>query len=160
MWQSPPFKISQPEQATCHNPCTNKLSNGRVPRHHLHLQNRNPNFPPHRTTIFSPPSSIDAATVRSKTWTVGSTNLHHRAFVAGKWQLQPSFTTTSICETLILREGEGCHVSASQWTLKWSKLVNTGQLVKVSSQLWSKLQKWLNKRGRIVNLAEIKLLIN
>jgi len=51
-------------------------------------------------------------------------------------------------------------VSASQWTLKWSKLVNTGQLVKVNSQLWSKLQKWLNKRGIIVNLAKIKLLIN
>jgi len=31
------------------------------------------------------------------------------------------------------------------------QLVNTGQLVKVSSQLWSKLQKWLNKRGRIGN---------
>jgi len=45
MWQSPPFKISQQEQATCHNPCTNKLSNGRLPCHHLHLQNRNPNFP-------------------------------------------------------------------------------------------------------------------
>ena len=29
------------------------------------------------------------------------------------------------------------------------QLVNSGQLVKVSSQLWSKLQKWLNKRCRI-----------
>jgi len=27
------------------NPCTNKLSNRRLSRHHLHLQNRNPNFP-------------------------------------------------------------------------------------------------------------------
>jgi len=31
------------------------------------------------------------------------------------------------------------------------QLVNTGQLVKASSQLWSKLQKWLNKRGVIGN---------
>jgi len=29
----------------CHYPCTSKLSNGRLPRHHLQLQNRNPNFP-------------------------------------------------------------------------------------------------------------------
>jgi len=41
-----------------------------------------------------------------------------------------------------------------------SQLVNTGQMVKVSNQLWSKLQKWLNKRGRIGNWTEIKLLIN
>jgi len=40
------------------------------------------------------------------------------------------------------------------------QLVNTGQLVKVSSQLWSKLQKWLNKRGKIGNWTGIKLLIN
>jgi len=40
------------------------------------------------------------------------------------------------------------------------QLVNTGELVKVSSQLWSKLQKWLNKRGKIGNWTEIKLLIN
>jgi len=38
------------------------------------------------------------------------------------------------------------------------QLVNSGQLVKVSSQLWSKLQKWLNKRGRIGNWTGIKLL--
>jgi len=40
------------------------------------------------------------------------------------------------------------------------QLVNTGQLVKVNSQLWSKLQKWLNKRGKIGNWIGIKLLIN
>jgi len=40
------------------------------------------------------------------------------------------------------------------------QLVNTGQLVKASNQLWSKLQKWLNKKGRIGNLTKIKLLIN
>jgi len=40
------------------------------------------------------------------------------------------------------------------------QLVNIGQLVKASSQLWSKLQKWLNKRGRIGNWTKIKLLIN
>jgi len=39
------------------------------------------------------------------------------------------------------------------------QLVNTGQLVKASSQLWSKLQKWLNRRGRIGNWTEIKFLI-
>jgi len=41
-----------------------------------------------------------------------------------------------------------------------SQLVNYGQMVKVSSQLWSKLQKWLNKRGKIENWTGIKLLIN
>jgi len=51
-------------------------------------------------------------------------------------------------------------VAVSQWTLKWSKLVNSGQLVKVSSQLWSKLQIWLNEKGRIENWTGIKLLIN
>jgi len=57
---------------------------------------------------------------------------------------------TSICETPILREGEGCHVSASDRQ-------STGQtLVK----LRSKLQKWLNKRGRIGNWTGINLLIN
>jgi len=40
------------------------------------------------------------------------------------------------------------------------QLVNTGQLVKASSQLWSKLQKWLNKRGKIGNWTKIMLLIN
>jgi len=46
------------------------------------------------------------------------------------------------------------HVSGCYWT------VNTGQLVKANSQLWSKVQKWLNKRGRIGNWTEIKLIIN
>jgi len=35
MWQSPPFKISQPEQATCHNPPLTKLTSQILPRHHL-----------------------------------------------------------------------------------------------------------------------------
>jgi len=35
-----------------------------------------------------------------------------------------------------------------------------GQLVKANSQLWSKVQKWLNNRGRIGNWTEIKLIIN
>jgi len=40
------------------------------------------------------------------------------------------------------------------------QLANIGQMVKVNSQLWSKLQKWLNKRDKIGNWTEIKLLIN
>jgi len=35
MWQSPLFKISQPEQATCHNPPLTKLTTQILPRHHL-----------------------------------------------------------------------------------------------------------------------------
>jgi len=35
MWQSLPFKISQPEQATCHNPPLTKLTSQILPRHHL-----------------------------------------------------------------------------------------------------------------------------
>jgi len=54
-------------------------------------------------------------------------------------------------------ESVHCHVSASDRTVK---LVNSGKLVKVSSQLWSKLQIWLNERGRIGNWTGIKLLIN
>ena len=42
MWQSPPLKISQPEQATCHNPTLTKLTNQILPRHHLHLPKQKP----------------------------------------------------------------------------------------------------------------------
>jgi len=35
MWQSAPFKIGQPEQATCHNPPLTKLTSQILPRHHL-----------------------------------------------------------------------------------------------------------------------------
>ncbi|QCD78497.1 hypothetical protein DEO72_LG1g2130 [Vigna unguiculata] len=35
MWQCPPFKISQPEQATCHNPPLTKLTSQILPHHHL-----------------------------------------------------------------------------------------------------------------------------
>jgi len=59
-------------------------------------------------------------------------------------------------ETLVWKESAFCHVSACYWTIQLS----TGQLVKVNSQVWSKLQKWLNKRGRIRNWTGIKLLIN
>jgi len=52
-------------------------------------------------------------------------------------------------------------IAQSNWQI-WStgQLVNSGQLVKVSSQHWSKLQIWLNERGRIGNLTAIMLLIN
>jgi len=56
-----------------------------------------------------------------------------------------------------------CHVSASDRTVKLvnsGQLDNSGQLVKVSSQIWSKLQILLNERGRIGNWTGIKLLIN
>jgi len=64
MWQSPPFKISQPEQDTCHNPPLTKLTNQILPRHHLlHLTHETltlifllsfqpPQPPPH---LFMPP---------------------------------------------------------------------------------------------------------
>jgi len=54
-----------------------------------------------------------------------------------------------------------CHVSASDRTVKLvnsGQLDNSGQLVKVSSQIWSKLQILLNERGRIGNWTGIKLL--
>ena len=35
MWQSLPFKISQPEKATCRNPPLTKLTSQILPRHHL-----------------------------------------------------------------------------------------------------------------------------
>jgi len=35
MWQSPPLKISQPEQATCRNPPLTQLTTQILPRHHL-----------------------------------------------------------------------------------------------------------------------------
>ncbi|QCD83012.1 hypothetical protein DEO72_LG2g3354 [Vigna unguiculata] len=53
------LKLANQNKPHGNNPCTNKLSNGRLPRHHLHLQNRNPNFPltlvasgHHSSTIF------------------------------------------------------------------------------------------------------------
>jgi len=49
-------------------------------------------------------------------------------------------------------------IGQSNWST--GQLVNSGQLVKVSSQLWSKLQIWLKERGRIGNWTAIKLLIN
>jgi len=52
MWQSPPFKISQQEQATCHNPPLTKLTSQILPRHHLlHLTHET------LTLIFSTPTS-------------------------------------------------------------------------------------------------------
>ena len=61
------------------------------------------------------------------------------------------------------REGEECEsetlILERESTLPRVRLLldsETGQLVK----LWSKLQKWLNKRGRIGNWTGIKLLIN
>ena len=73
-----------------------------------------------------------------------STNLHHRAFIAGEGAaVAPS--STSLHETLnaanpsLERESALCatcqHLIGSQTLVK---LVNTGQLVKVNSQLWSK----------------------
>jgi len=35
MWQSPPFKSSQPYADTCHNPPLTKLTSQILPRHHL-----------------------------------------------------------------------------------------------------------------------------
>jgi len=56
MWQSPPLKISQPEQATCHNPTLTKLTNQILPRHHLlHLTHET------LTLIFFSPSTTMAA---------------------------------------------------------------------------------------------------
>jgi len=54
-------------------------------------------------------------------------------------------------ETLILERENALPRVRLLLDSQTSQLVNTGQLVKVSSQLWSKLQKWLNKRGRIGN---------
>ena len=56
MWQSPPLKISQPEQATCHNPLLTKLTTQILPRHHLlHLTHET------LTLIFFSPSTTMAA---------------------------------------------------------------------------------------------------
>jgi len=56
MWQSPPLKISQPEQATCHNPTLTKLTNQILPRHHLlHLTHET------LTLVSLPPSTVAAA---------------------------------------------------------------------------------------------------
>jgi len=39
------LKLTNQNKPRGNNPCTNKLSNGRLPRHHLHPKKRNPNFP-------------------------------------------------------------------------------------------------------------------
>jgi len=87
-------------------------------------------------------------------------SLHHHAF-AGEENVTHATKGGRRKEeqTLILER-----VSAPRVMLlldnQTGQLVNIGQMVKASSQLWSKLQKWLNKRGRIGNWTEIKLLIN
>ena len=71
MWQSPPLKISKPEQATCHNPPLTQLTTQILPHHHLlHLTHETltlifflsfqpPQPPPH---LFIPPHHHRPAT--------------------------------------------------------------------------------------------------
>jgi len=75
---------------------------------------------------------------------------HHRTTTPEqpRCHAQPREGEECESETLILDRDSLRHVSCCYWTVK---LVNNGQLVKASSQLWSKLQKWLNKRGKIGN---------
>ena len=71
MWQSPPFKISQPEQDTCHNLPLTKLTNQILPRHHLlHLTHET------LTLIFSSPSITMAAAAAISS--PATTNLQQR----------------------------------------------------------------------------------
>jgi len=89
--------------------------------------------------------------------------LHHRV-LAGKRQQPPSLHLRSQGrkeqQTLILERVLCATCQHLIGQSNWSTLVNSGQLVKVSSQLWSKLQIWLNERDRIGNWTTIKLLIN
>ena len=73
MWQSPPLKISEPEQATCHNPTLTKLTTQILPRHHLlHLT--------HETlTLVSLPPSTAAAAAISVSHHGSLFSDHHRA---------------------------------------------------------------------------------
>jgi len=54
-------------------------------------------------------------------------------------------------ETLLLERENALPCVRLLLDSQTGQLVNTSQLVKVNSQLWSKLQKWLNERGRIGN---------
>jgi len=88
MWQSPLFKISQPEQATCHNPPLTKLTTQILPRHHLlHLTHKTltlifllsfqpPQSPSH---LFMPPHHHRPATTPHLHLHVSpATMTHHR----------------------------------------------------------------------------------
>ncbi|QCD83039.1 hypothetical protein DEO72_LG2g3382 [Vigna unguiculata] len=66
MWQSPPLKISQPEQATCHNPPLTKLTNQILP--------------PAAANLCRPPSQLRANLHREHT----ATSLTHQP-----WKLPP-----------------------------------------------------------------------
>jgi len=260
------LKLANQNKSRGNNPCTNKLSNGRLPCHHLHLQNRNPNFPQTLADImtlhgsryrFRPPRgtcnlhhlvnlhtseprrpplhhtatapftnlapSWAAPPFSHRTCNAGShsslsiifsaavaESFNHHAFSSLQQPIRSQLvnqsrpplrnaTTISITVPTSNKFAPPVHCSKSPSSLHltvtifapqtstqqplhslivWrekvhfaprvtllldsqtSQLVNNGQLVKVSSQLWWKLQKLLNKRGRIRNWTEIKLLIN
>jgi len=42
MWQSSPSKSVQPHDDMCHDPPLTKLTNHKLPRHHLHLSHKKP----------------------------------------------------------------------------------------------------------------------
>jgi len=92
-----------------------------------------------------------------------ATAMHHRGRASGGSRgaavIAISISIASV-ETLILERENALPRVRLLLNSQTGQLVNTSQLVKVSSQVWSKLQKWLNKRVRIGNWTEIKLLIN
>jgi len=83
---------------------------------------------------------------------------HHEPVQSSSRHAKPGDECES--ETLILERESTLPRVRLLLDSQTGELVNIGQLVKVSSQLWLKLQKWLNKRGRIGNWTGIKLLIN
>ena len=154
MWQSPPFKISQPEQDTCHNPPLTKLTSQILPHHHLlhlthetltlifllsyhHHGSRHPSHqsrrrPPRRITNLQRASTAPLSTLQ-----------HHETMLE-----QPPFAgaaaiaaATSLHETLnaanpsLERESALCATcQAAIGQSKWSTLVNWS---KSAVKFWS-----------------------
>jgi len=111
-------------------------------------RNREPTMHHHRSTI----AAADASPSPENTTAPPRRSNHHVGAAA------PSHTAKGGRRVWEWNPNSGEILSAPRVMFLLDS--QTGQLVKASSQLWSKLQKWLNKRGRIGNWTGIKLLIN
>ena len=112
MWQSPPFKSSQPYADTCHNPPLTKLTSQILPRHHLlHLTHETLTLAATMTsrrrqsccqtsTAAAAASGHHSSTIFLLTGEV--TNLHHLLSSSQRRHLRPHVNVASHRSTIIL----------------------------------------------------------
>jgi len=155
----PPFSHCNSASILAHRHCSSKQLHASVPctcsiynkhhlhsRMHLHHATASNGEPPCTCSICSSTHLQPSCSLRWRRRRITQHGSHH-----AQWRV-PSFTNTLQSrlkqqgrkeeETLIWEREEGCHVSASQWTLEWSKLVKSGKKVK----------DWSNERGLFANI--------